>query len=55
MIIPRRMGWAGHIARMGKKINAYRILAENFKAKKKDNLEDTDIGVRIILKLILGK
>jgi hypothetical protein len=28
MIKPRRMRWAGHVARMGKKRNAYRILVE---------------------------
>jgi hypothetical protein len=26
MIKPRRMRWAGHVARMGEKRNAYRIL-----------------------------
>jgi hypothetical protein len=26
MIKPRRMGWAGHVARIGAKINAYRVL-----------------------------
>jgi hypothetical protein len=26
MIKSRRMGWAGHVERMGEKINAYRIL-----------------------------
>jgi hypothetical protein len=26
MINSRRMGWGGHVARMGKKMNAYRIL-----------------------------
>jgi hypothetical protein len=26
MIMPRRMRWAGHVARMGEKRNAYRIL-----------------------------
>jgi hypothetical protein len=27
-IKPRRMRWAGHVAQMGEKRNAYRILAE---------------------------
>jgi hypothetical protein len=27
MIMTRRMRWAGHVARMGAKRNAYRILA----------------------------
>jgi hypothetical protein len=26
IIKSRRMGWAGHVARMGEKINAYRLL-----------------------------
>jgi hypothetical protein len=29
MIKSRRMRWAGHVARMGAKRNAYRILAGN--------------------------
>jgi hypothetical protein len=29
MIKSRRMRWAGHVARMGAKKNAYRILVEN--------------------------
>jgi hypothetical protein len=28
MIKSRRMRWAGHVARMGEKMNAYRILME---------------------------
>jgi hypothetical protein len=30
----RRMGWAGHVARMGKKGNAYRILVGKPEGKK---------------------
>jgi hypothetical protein len=29
IIKSRRMGWAGHVARMGEKRNAYRILVGN--------------------------
>jgi hypothetical protein len=29
MIKSRRMGWAGHVARMGEKRNAYRIMVGN--------------------------
>jgi hypothetical protein len=29
MIKSRRMRWAGHVARMGEKMNAYRILVGN--------------------------
>jgi hypothetical protein len=34
MITSRRMRWAGHIARMGKKTNAYRLLARKLKGKR---------------------
>jgi hypothetical protein len=35
MIKPRRMGWAGHVARMGERMgNAYRILVGNPEGKK---------------------
>jgi hypothetical protein len=33
MIKSRRIRWAGHVARMGKKRNAYGILVENRKEK----------------------
>jgi hypothetical protein len=33
MIKPRRMRWAGHVARMGQKRNAYRILVGKPKGK----------------------
>jgi hypothetical protein len=39
----RRMRWAGHVARMGEKNNAYRIL------------EDQDVGGWTILKWILKR
>jgi hypothetical protein len=44
MIKSRRMRWAGHVARMGAKRNAYRILV--------GKPEDLDVGGRIILRLI---
>jgi hypothetical protein len=48
-----RMRWAGHVARMGKKRNAYRILMGN--QKERDHYEDLDVGERIILKWILDR
>jgi hypothetical protein len=33
-IIKSKMRWAGHVARMGKKRNAYRILVENPEGKR---------------------
>jgi hypothetical protein len=34
MITSRRMRWAGHVARMGEKRNAYRILVRKPEAKR---------------------
>jgi hypothetical protein len=34
MIKSRKMRWAGHVARMGEKTNAYRILVENPEGKR---------------------
>jgi hypothetical protein len=34
MIKPRRMRWKGHVARMGEKRNAYRILVEKPEGKR---------------------
>jgi hypothetical protein len=31
---PRRMRWAGHVARMGEKRNVYRLLVRNPEGKK---------------------
>jgi hypothetical protein len=42
MIKSRRMRWAGNVARMGEKRNAYRILVGNL--KERDHWEDQDIG-----------
>jgi hypothetical protein len=44
------MRWAGHVALMGEKRNAYRILVGKPKEK-----EDLDVGGKIILKWILEK
>jgi hypothetical protein len=34
VIKSRRMGWAGHVARMGEKMNAYRILVGKLEGKR---------------------
>jgi hypothetical protein len=47
MIKSRRRRWAGHVARMGEKRNAYRILV--------GNPEDQDVDGWTILKLILER
>jgi hypothetical protein len=39
IINSRRMRWAGHVARMGKKINAYRLLVG--KARRKETTRKT--------------
>jgi hypothetical protein len=39
IIKPRRMRWAGHVARMGDKINAYRLLVG--KAREKEATKKT--------------
>jgi hypothetical protein len=52
-IIKSRRRRAGHVARMRKKRNAYRVSWEN--KKDRDHLEDLDLGRRIILKWILEK
>jgi hypothetical protein len=51
MIKSRRMRWAGYVACMREKRNAYRILEG--KPEGKSPLEDLDIGGRIILRWIL--
>jgi hypothetical protein len=48
MIKTRRMRWAGHIAGMGERRNAYRILVG--KPKEGDHWEDQDVGGWTILK-----
>jgi hypothetical protein len=47
MIKSRRMRWAGHVARIGEKRNAY--------VKERDHWEDQDVGGWTILKWILER
>jgi hypothetical protein len=53
IIKSRRMRWAGHVARMGEKRNAYRLLVGNPEGK--NHQEDQDIGYWIILGWILER
>jgi hypothetical protein len=48
MIKSRRVRWEGHVARMGEKRNAYRMLVG--KPEGKRPLEDQDVGGWAILK-----
>jgi hypothetical protein len=47
------MRWAGHVARMGEKRNAYGILVEI--QKERDHWEDQDVGGWTIFKFILER
>jgi hypothetical protein len=53
MIKSRRMRWAGHVARMGEKRNAYRILVG--KPEGKRHWEDLDEGGWTISRWILER
>jgi hypothetical protein len=53
MIKSRRMRWTGHVARMGLKWNAYRIVVGTAEGKRP--VRRLHVGRRIILKLILEK
>jgi hypothetical protein len=53
MIESKRMRLAGHVACMGEKRNAYRILVG--KQEKRDHLEDLDLIWRLILMGILKR
>jgi hypothetical protein len=53
MIKSRRMRWAGHVVRMGEKVNAYRILVGN--QKERDYYGDQDVGGWTVLKCILER
>jgi hypothetical protein len=53
MIKPSRVRWAGHVASMGQKRNAYGVLVQ--KKEGKIPVGRLDIDGKIILKLILGK
>jgi hypothetical protein len=46
------MSWAGHLARMMEKRNAYRVLVEK---REGDNLEELGVDGRMILRSILKK
>jgi hypothetical protein len=49
----RRMGWAGHVARMGAGINVYRVLVG--KPEGKDHLKDQGVDGRTGSKWTLGR
>jgi hypothetical protein len=53
IIKSQRTRWAGHVARMGEKRNAYRLLVG--KPEGKNHYEDQDIGGWIILGWILER
>jgi hypothetical protein len=53
MIKSRSMIWAGHVARMGEEMTAYRILWES--QKERDHWEDQGVGEWTILKWILER
>jgi hypothetical protein len=53
MIKSRRMGWAGHVARIGEKTNACKLLVGTPEGKTR--WEDHDVGGWIILRCILER
>jgi hypothetical protein len=53
MIKSRRLRWAGHVARIGEKRNARRILVGKHEGKR--HWEDQDVGGWTILKWILER
>jgi len=53
VIKSRRMRWAGHVARLGEKKGADRVLVGNL--REIDRLGDPDVGGRIILRWIFRK
>jgi hypothetical protein len=53
MINSRRMRWTGHVANMGEKRNAYKILVGI--QKETDCYKDINVRGRIILKWILDR
>jgi hypothetical protein len=53
MIKSRRMRWAGHVTRMGEKLNVYGILMGKPEGKRGE--EDQDVGGAIMLKGILER
>jgi hypothetical protein len=55
MIKSRRMRWAGHVARMGERRNAYSILMGKPEGRIVYHWEDQDVGGWTILKRILER
>jgi len=53
VIKSRRMRWAGHVARIGDRRGAYRVLVG--KMRERDHLEDLAVDGRIISELIFKK
>jgi hypothetical protein len=53
MVKLRRMRWTGHVAHMGEKRNACRVLAGEFQGK--SCYENLDVDGRIVLKWMLEK
>jgi len=53
VIKSKRMRWVGHVARMGERRSAYRVLVE--KPDERDDLEDPGVDGMIILKWIFRK
>jgi hypothetical protein len=53
VIKSRRLRWAGHVARMGKRRSAYRVLVG--KPQGRNHLEDPGVDGRIILKWIFER
>ena len=53
LIKSRRIRWAGHVARVGKRRGVYRVLVGIL--KERDHLGDTDVDGRIILRWIFRK
>ena len=53
VIKSRRIGWARHVARVGKSRGAYKFMWRNLMGK--DHLEDRGVDGRIILRWIFRK
>ena len=53
MIKSRRLRWAGHVARMGERRGAYRVLVG--KSEERNHIKDPGVDEMIILKCIFEK